>query len=185
MRKLLLLLLLAAPAGAAETSPAYWLGGRLSLYVPADGDEATWNPGVQLKYRHSERLGLELAGEYQRHLFPRTTVHSAVGQLSALVYFPLARLQPFVLAGAGVYASRVHGLNYRRNLGRLGPHVGAGLEVPLGENWTVDGSWRHVWLKDIETRDPNTGNLRSYQRSGEQLSFGVNYRFGAAGSGAL
>lgn len=179
MRKLLLLLALAAPAAAADVSGQYWAGGRLSYYVPADGDEGTWNPGAQLKYRHSERLGLELAGEYQRHLFPETTVHSAVGQLSGLVYFPLARLQPFVLGGLGYYASRVHGLNYRRNLGRLAPHVGAGLEVPLGESWMIDASWRHVWLKDIESRDPASGNPRSYRRSGEQLSFGVNYRFGA------
>lgn len=180
MRKLLLLLTLAGPAAAQEPAREGELtaGLRAVYYVPADGDSGAWGPGGQLRYRLNRRFGLEAAFDYQRHLFPETTVHTAAPQGSVLFYIPLERLQAFAVAGAGYFISRVHGPSYRRNLGRFAPHAGAGVELALTADWSLDAVYRHVWVSDLESRDPNSLGVRSYKRSGEQLTFGLNWRFG-------
>lgn len=187
MKKLILALALTCTAGAAlaaeTTSPGferggYTLGPRLVYYLPADGDEGTWNPGVQARYFLGSRLALEGAADYQRHLFPNTTAHTGAFQASLLWYWGPPRAHLYLLGGGGFYISRVHGPNYRRNLGRAGPHLGFGGEWFFTPDWSVDLGYRHLWLDDLETRD-GSGNLRSFKRSGEQLSLAVSKRFGA------
>lgn len=183
MRTFIGTILLALAAGASAAEPkapengGYSLGPRLVYYLPSDGERGTWNPGVQARYFLGERFALEGAADYQRHLFPETTVHTAAGQVSLMAYWNYGRLRPLALAGVGYYASRVHGPAYRRNIGRFGPHLGLGAEVLLNDKWSIDAVYRHVWLPDIETRDP-AANRRLFKRSGEQISFALNRLFG-------
>lgn len=182
IRAFSLLALLAAPAfcqpAPAPRAGEASLGGRLVYYVAADGDDGTWNPGVQARYFFNQVWAAEAVADYQRHSFPGTTVHTAVAQASGLAYFSAGPLRPFAAVGLGFYASRVHGPDYRRNLGKFAPHIGGGVEAILNPEWSVDLSYRHVFLSDIDSRDEATGAPRRFQRSGEQLSFAVNYRFG-------
>lgn len=154
------------------------LGGRLVYYIAADGDDGTWNPGIQARYHFNPMWAAEAVADYQRHSFPGTTAHTAVGQLSALAYFTTGRLRPFAAAGVGFYVSRVHGPDYRRNLGKFAPHLGGGVEAILNQEWSVDLAYRHVFLGDLDTRDETTGAARIFGRAGEQISLAVNRRFG-------
>lgn len=184
LKALVLVAALSAPAAAAEAPPepekgGYTLGARAVYYIPADGEHGSWNPGAQARYFFMPRLAGELSADYQRHLFPETTVHTAAGQLSLLGFIGEGRLRGYGLVGAGYYPSRVHGPNYRRNIGRFAAHLGAGAEVWIDDRWSVDLGYRHLFLPELETRDPVTGALRKYKRAGEQLAFSVNRRFGA------
>lgn len=185
MRTSLAFLLLALWTPAAAQGESYppssagTIGPRLVWYIPADGDRGTWNPGVQARRHFGRFWALEGSGDYQRHEFPRSTAHTAALQASALAYLLPGRVSAFLLGGAGYYLTRVHADNYRRNLGRFAPHAGAGAQFFLNDAWSADLAYRHVFLERLDVRDGSSGATRSFKRSGEQLSFGVNYRLGA------
>lgn len=176
MRTIALLALLLVPAAAAAASANYDLGGRAIYYLPSDGDDGTWNPGLVARYHLGERIAAEGLFSYQRHSFPETTAHTGIAQVSGLMYFGEGRWRWFGLAGGGYYATRVHGPAYRRNVGRFGPHAGAGAEFAMTPEWLLEADYRHVWLSDIDTRTA-AGGERRFKRSGEQISVGVTRRF--------
>lgn len=174
MKTLALFALLLLPCAAAAAE--YDLGGRAIYFLPADGDDGTWNPGLAARWRFNERLAAEGLFSYQRHSFPGTTAHAGVAQVSGLFYFGEGRWHGFALAGLGYFGTRVHGPDYRRNVGRFGPHAGLGTELALTPEWLIEADYRHVWLGDIDTRDAG-GGARRFKRSGEQVSLGVTRRF--------
>jgi hypothetical protein len=178
MRAIALFALLLAPAAeAAVPEPSsYDLGGRAVYYVPSDGNEGTWNPGVVARWRFSDRVAAEGLFSYQRHTFPETTAHAGVAQVSGLMYFGEGAWRGFGLVGGGYFATRVSGPNYRRNVGRFGPHAGIGTEYAMTPEWIIEADYRHVWLSDLDTRD-SAGNIRRFKRGGEQISAGVTRRF--------
>lgn len=173
----LVLASLSSSAAAAVAAGTYDLGARVAYYVPADSDGGTWNPGALARYHFNDRLAAEGAFFYQRHSFPATTAHAAVVQASGMLYAGEGRLRGYGAAGLGFFATRVEGPQYRRNLGRFAPHAGAGAEFAVTPEWIVEVDYRHVWLGDLETRNPVTGAPAEFKNSGEQVSFGVSRRF--------
>lgn len=174
----LLSLLLPAAALAADSS-AYppeglEVGGRGVYYHADDSDHGTFNPGAQARFHLNQWLAAEGSVDYQRHDVPATTAHSLATQLSLLLYIRPARLTPFLLAGGGWYLTRVDGPDLRRNLSRFGPHVGFGAQFWLTDRWSVDMTYRYVWLEDIHTRDEATLLPRDFRRSGNMVTLGVN-----------
>lgn len=181
MKRILAALFLALPlaaAAAADAPPAgsgYDLGARALYYVPGDGD-GTWNPAALARWRFNDRLAAEGLLSYQRHALRDTTVHAGVFQLSAMLYFGEGKLRGFALAGLGYFASRVEGPEYRRNVGRFGPHAGAGFEAALSPEYLIEADYRHVWLGDADTLTPSGAPTR-LKRGGEQVSVGLSRRF--------
>ena len=181
---LLLLVSLLQPARAAESQAlpsrdanAYTLGVRGTYFVPADAERGTWGPGVQARYFLNPRWAVEVAGDYMRQEFKDTTAHTAAAQLSLVALFGPDRMKGLLLAGGGFYATRVNGPSYRRNIAGFGPHAGVGVELRLTPVWSVDTTYRRVWLADLESRDASTGAPRSFARSGDQISLGLNRLF--------
>lgn len=178
MRLLLLTFVIACALPAAAQIPAptgLELGGRAVYYVPSDGD-GTWNPGVQGRWFFSPVIAGELSADYQRHDFADTTAHTGAFQASALAYLwrsASGNLSAFPLVGLGYYLARLNGPDYHRNLGRFAAHAGAGVEYQATPDWSLDITYRHVFLGDISS------GARELKRSGEQLTFGINRRFGA------
>lgn len=191
MRPLYLTLLMlavslsAAAQDAASDGNVYPIRGASTIglrgvwYEPADGDRGSWNPGVQVRHHLTTRLAVEGSADYQRHEFPNATAHTAAAQASALAYLLPGRFSLFLLGGGGYYATRLDSPNYRRNLGRFAPHVGAGAQLFANETWSFDASYRRVMIEDIEVRDTASDVTRVYKRAGDQLSFALNYRLGA------
>lgn len=173
----------AARADDKDTAPldkgATAIGPRLVYYLPSDGENGTWNPGLQARYNLSGHFAVEGAADYQRHKFPETTAHTAALQASLEYFWGPPRAHVFGIGGVGYFISRVNGPAYRRNIGRAAPHVGVGAEFAFTKDWSADLAYRHVWIDDLETRD-NAGNLRTFKRDGEQVSFAINRRFGAS-----
>lgn len=189
MKTIILLLACLALSGAARADDskeapldkgAYLIGPRLVYYLPEDGKNGTWNPGLQARYNFAGHWAVEGAGDYQRHSFPDTTAHTAALQASLEYYWGPPRAHVFGIGGVGYFISRVNGPSYRRNIGRAAPHVGAGAEFVFTKDWSADATYRHVFIDDLETRDANTNNLKNFKRSGEQFTFAINRRWGAS-----
>jgi opacity protein-like surface antigen len=159
-------------AGAMHQGGEATLGLRGSYFVPGDSTSGDWNPGVQGRYFFSSRFAAEAAVEYQHETFPGTTADTGAAQASLLAYFGNERWSVFPLIGAGYYISRVESDNFHRDIGRIGPHLGAGAEIRLGGPWTADFTYRHIWLSDL------TSSAGTFTRSGDEISFGLNYRIG-------
>jgi opacity protein-like surface antigen len=175
----LVALLLAPAAARAAPSPEYppkglEAGARLVYYRADDGDNGTWNPGGQARWHFNPYVAAEGSADYQRHDVPGTTAYTAATQVSLLGYLRPGRLSPFVLAGGGWYLTHVSGPDYRRNLSRFGPHLGAGLQFWLNDRWSVDATYRYVWIEDLHTQAPGTLQPRDFRRSGNMLSFALN-----------
>ena len=174
-----LLLLAAAASGALAADPAgpeagsVVLGAGAVYFVPGDGN-GRWGPSVLGSYFFNERVAAEGTLHYVNESYSGVTAHTGAAQASilGLIGRGMFRIEP--LAGVGYYGSRVEENSFHRNLGRFAVHAGVGLEAWLGQQkvWSVDASWRHVWLHDL---DAGTGPL---QREGEQLNIGLNRKFG-------
>jgi opacity protein-like surface antigen len=130
---------------------------------------------VQGKYYLTDMFAAEAAVDYRHESFPGATARGGSVQASLLAAFPFGRFSAFPLAGAGYYLERLEGTDYHRNLGRFGPHLGGGIEMRFSDAWSVDATYRHIWLSDLDVPG------RTFTRSGDQLTFGLNHRFGLSG----
>lgn len=179
------LLSLSALAGAAVAAdappfpyPGLSLGGRAVYYRADDGDRATWNPGAQARWTFVSPIALEVSADYQRHAFEGTTAHALAAQGSVLAYFVRRRVSPFVLAGAGWYLTRVNAPNMRRNLSRIAPHLGLGAQWFVTPEWSLDATYRYVWIDDIDSVDASSRAARAFRRSGSMVTTALNIHFG-------
>ena len=153
------------------------LGGRAVYYDPIDGGD-DWRGGAQARWYLSEMFALEASMDYRKNDFGDSTVETFPLQLSGLIYLlPGKRLSPFVLGGAGWYFTDVDGPgNFEDVQQRFGLHAGGGLQLMLSRNWSVDGSYRFVWLERIRSIDANANNTK-FQDEGHMVTIGLNYHF--------
>jgi opacity protein-like surface antigen len=165
---------------AAKTSDVktklYSIGLRTTYYTPKDADQTQWYPGAQARLHLRSGLGLEASIDYHRNDYGNTTsIKTFPVQLSLLAYrVPGA---PFLLGGGGWYFTQVSGPGgYVNNYSRFGLHLGAGLEIKLSEELSLDGSYRYVWLESVTTKDSNF-NDKIYQDSGSMITIALNYLF--------
>lgn len=153
------------------------LGGRATWYDPKEGD-GNWYGGAQLRLYPSRYFAIEGSADYRRNEFSGTTTHSYPVQVSALIYpFGTTRLAPFLLGGGGWYYTTVSGPgNFDDTQNRFGLHAGGGLQLFLSRHWSIDGTYRYIWLEKIESRDQNIVD-KSFNDNGHMITIGLNFHF--------
>ena len=152
-------------------------GGRAMYYRPKDADSGTLSGGVQVRAHLSPIFALEGSIDYRRSTFGDTVVDVYPVQASLLAYLlPDARLTPFILGGGGWYYTHVRPPHERTQY-RFGPHAGAGLKLSLNRFWSIDGSYRYLWTRDIKSEDLAHPAGRNFSDNGFMLTAGLNYHF--------
>ncbi|HBA61479.1 MAG TPA: hypothetical protein DCZ92_11825 [Elusimicrobia bacterium] len=155
------------------------VGPRATYYTAQDADSGQWSPGVQARVHLSPDLGLEASIDYLRNDFgPLTTIKTFPIQGSLLAYInPGEVVKPFLLGGVGWYYTMVDGpFGYDNSTSRFGLHAGAGLDINLNKSLYLSGSYRHVWLKEVASRDASALS-RTYHDSGSMITLALNFRF--------
>lgn len=153
------------------------LGGRATYFDPKDGD-SNWFGGGQLRLHPFKFLAVEGSVDYRKTDINSTTVRTFPVQGSMLLYpFGTKRLSPFILGGAGWYFTNVEGPgDFDKTQHRFGAHAGGGLQLFLTEYLSLDGTYRHIWLEKIESRDASLRD-KQFQDNGHMVTFGLNLHF--------
>ena len=153
------------------------IGGRATYYDPKDAD-GEWYGGAQVRLHPSHYFAIEGSVDYRRNDFADTRVHSYPVQVSALIY-PLGttRLAPFILGGGGWYYTTVKGPgNFDDTQNRFGLHVGGGLQYFFNKHFSIDSTYRYIWLEKIQSKDQNIFD-KSFNDNGHMVTIGVNFHF--------
>ena len=175
-----LILALTTPAGALFEQVNIGLlsvGGRAMYYDPSDGD-ANWYGGAQVRLHLFRFFAIEGSADYRKNDFGGTTAHSYPVQVSGLIY-PLGttRLAPFILGGGGWYYTTVSGPgNFDNTQNRFGAHVGGGLQFFFNKHFSIDSTYRYIWLEKIESKDQNIVD-KKFSDNGHMVTIGVNFHF--------
>lgn len=157
------------------------IGGRATYDKPRGGADS-WSPGLQLRIHMSKNWALEGSGDYRRTTVSgpaagtsgstRVDVFPVQGSLIGYI-FPDSPVTPYVLAGAGWYFTHPEG-GHTSN--RFGPHVGGGLQFFLNHYWSIDGSYRYIWLSGFHTGDSSLSE-NIFRDGGHMVTIGLNYHF--------
>lgn len=156
------------------------VGPRLSCFTPADADSGQWTGGLQGRLHMSPGLALEGSIDFENNTFGNniTSVKAYPVLASLLVYLmPGSNWSPFLLGGAGWYYTQVNGpAGFSDTSYRFGTHAGAGIEVMLNEDISVDGTYRYIWVENVASRDLVAVN-KTYQFSGSMVTLAINFLF--------
>lgn len=169
----LLTLGLAAPALAQ--APAFGLGGHGGVFDPKDGDLSGFG-GVHARLRLPPFLGIEGSADVREAKFEdHVTILQVPVQVSALLYLiPSGPVQLYIAGGVGWYYLHVDpdgGPSSTDN--QFGYHGGAGVDVPLSENWVLNADFRYYGLANkVEGRD-----AKDIDTDGWQTRLGITYYF--------
>jgi opacity protein-like surface antigen len=153
------------------------IGGRAMWFEPKGGD-STWSGGAQVRLYLTRFFAIEGSADYRQNKFNGTTVHTYPVQVSALLYLlPGWRLTPFILGGAGWYYTTVDGPGgFDDTQNRFGVHAGGGLQYFISRHFSIDSTYRYVWLEDVASRDQSLTN-KDFRDSGQMVTIGVNFHF--------
>jgi opacity protein-like surface antigen len=159
-----------APAQSATS-----IGPRLDFYRPNAADRGDWAPGVQLDLHMSPGYSLQGSMDFAHYTEGGTSVHTRPIQATVLGYFaPDSSFSPYLLIGGGWYPTHADGPIVSQRL--FGPHVGAGLELLLGSNWSIDGSYRFLWTEIIDWEHLTHLVGTDFSVRGHMFTVAVNYR---------
>lgn len=90
---------------------------------------------------------------------------------------PGKRLSPFILGGGGWYYTTVKGPGgFDDTQNRFGGHAGGGLQFWFNDRVSIDGTYRHIWLEDVQSRDQNIKD-KNFRDSGQMVTVGINFHF--------
>lgn len=174
--------LLVASAGAgyaADTGSVgrVSIGPRAQWFDSEDGDSEL-SGGVQLRGFLSRALALEVSADVREDEFGETDVQTIPVLGSLLVYlFPDSPISIFALAGGGWYYTRIDPpVGDETTDDRFGAHAGGGLQIFLDDHWSLDGTYRRVWLEELETTDAAL-NDKEFDDAGDMITAGINYHF--------
>lgn len=181
-----LLLLLASGAAAATdegvvvgSRPGVSIGGR-GMYFKPKGADGNWSGGAQVRFHLASAFAIEGSADVRQDKFGLTTVDIVPVQASLLAYlFPGKIISPYLLGGGGWYYTHVKAGSIfdDRTTHRFGPHAGAGLQAWMNRHWSVDGSWRYVWLSSFHSQDADHPFGRDIDDSGWMATGALNYHF--------
>lgn len=166
------------PAAAEDVFPSrgFTLGPRFSAFQPDQGGNWTGFGGLQARLHFTPIWAIEGAADYRRRLLPggRVDVYPVQASLMAYLFPNPARVTPFVLAGGGWHFTHVDTPTGDTTSNRFGAHAGGGLQVFLGNKWSIDASYRHFWLEEI-----GGGNLlnQSFADDGHHVTAALNFHF--------
>jgi opacity protein-like surface antigen len=151
------------------------LGGRAMYYQPKDAQDGTLNGGAQLRLHFTSMLAVEGSADYRQNKFGGNTVDVVPVQLSLMLYLaPSWVVSPYILGGVGWYYTHVQGGG---TTNRYGPHAGAGLELALAKNWSIDGSARYLWTQSLSAPTTASPAGKNFSDNGFMLTAALNYRF--------
>jgi hypothetical protein len=153
------------------------IGGRAMWFDPKDG-ESSWSGGAQVRLYLLRFFAIEGSADYRQNKFNGSTVHTYPVQVSGLLYlFPSWRLTPFILGGAGWYYTTVDGPGgFSDTTNRFGVHAGGGLQYFISRHFSVDSTYRYIWLEDVASRNQSLTN-KDYRDSGQMVTIGLNFHF--------
>ncbi|MCB9729323.1 MAG: porin family protein [Deltaproteobacteria bacterium] len=122
----------------------------------SDGENSTMGGiGLQFRSRFSGQLGIELSADILKggkDSFDQRTI-PIIGALT-YHFLPSSRIQPYLLAGAGVQFTRLSYLDgrYTYNMTEIAGQLGAGLEVWLGKRVSLQADVRgQTIFKNVDT----------------------------------
>jgi len=163
------------PVPPSVTLPAFGLGVHGGVFKPNDADTEPFG-GIHARLRVLPFLGFEASADLREAEFKdNVTILEVPVQLSALLYLiPSGPIQPYVAGGVGFYYLHIdpEGASSRTSE-EFGYHAGAGVDIPLGPSWVLNGDFRYYALKDkVEGR-----SLRDIDTDGWQVRVGFTYYF--------
>lgn len=182
----LLLLAGAWPAAAATddgvvvgSRPGLSIGGRGTYFKPKNV-EGNWGGGAQVRFHLTSAFAIEGSADIRQDRIGDSVVDLIPVQASLLAYlFPGQPVSPYLLGGAGWYYTHIKaGSPFDdRTDHRFGPHAGAGLQAWFNKTWSIDGSWRYIWLSAYRTRDAAHPFGRDIDDSGYMITGALNFHF--------
>jgi opacity protein-like surface antigen len=151
------------------------IGPRAAYYGLNGADRGTWAPGVQLHLHMAPAYAFEASADFAHYASGGVHVRSTPVQATVLGYFaPDATLSPYLLIGGGWYPTHADGPYDSPRL--FGPHVGAGLQLLLGANWSLEGSYRYLWTETISWSKPWRLLGTDYGTRGHMFTVATSYR---------
>ena len=180
---LTMLTLSVLPAGAfAADGDHGWisLGPRATYFVPKNDNwsDGHFFGGAQLRLHMGKVFAIEGSADYRREHFDSTRVDTYPVQVSLLAYlFPDSPITPFVLGGGGWYYTHVKGPGgFDDTQNRFGAHAGGGLQFFMSRYWSIDATYRYIWLKDIKSKDVTLID-KKFDDRGHMVTLALNYHF--------
>jgi opacity protein-like surface antigen len=171
-----------ASAGWADADVDYKsasVGLRAANFNPKDGDDE-WYAGLQMRGYLGKAFGLEGSIDYRQEELGPVDVDVFPVQASILAYLlPESYVNPYLIVGAGWYYTRIEAPGgFDDTDHRFGPHAGGGVQLMLMMNdyWSLDGSYRYVWLEEIDAQNENLIE-EEYEDEGHMVTIGLNYHF--------
>jgi opacity protein-like surface antigen len=153
------------------------LGGRGTFFDSRDSDQEDWYGGGQLRMYLPPTLALEASADYRQSDFGANEVDVFPVQASVLFYlFPGSPVTPFLLAGPGWYFTHVKGPGIDDTQHRFGLHAGGGLQFFINKYWSIDSTYRYVWVKDVEAQSASL-QPTEYRDSGSMITAALNLHF--------
>lgn len=154
------------------------IGPRITYSTPRDANEGKWSIGAQGRlHLASHHLALEGSVDYRSHEYSDSvTIRTYPVQASMLAY--VVPKTVFLIAGGGWYYTHVEEelFDHTFTTNRFGVHGGAGLETMINESMSVDGSYRYIWLEEVESRDENALD-KKYEDAGTMVTVALNLFF--------
>ena len=185
---MIIALILCCPAGVSPTfADSYFfeevdkgllsIGGRATYIDPLDASPK-WYGGAQVRLHLGQIFAIEGSVDYREKKFDNTFTRTYPVQVSGLVYLlPGKRLSPFLLGGGGWYYTQVKGPGgFDDTQNRFGLHAGGGLQWMLHPHWSIDGSYRYIWLENLQSRDDNLVD-KKYENNAHMVTIGLNFHF--------
>ncbi len=154
-------------------------GPRGSYFKPKDADSGSYSAGVQARAHLTPVLGLEGSIDYRKDKYANdVSVKTYPVQASLLAYLaPHSPISPYLLGGTGWYFTRVSGPSVETQTdNRFGLHAGGGLEAMLNESLSLDGSYRYIWLEDLQSKSTSAID-KTYSDQGYMLTVALNFLF--------
>jgi len=153
------------------------VGIRGTYYDPKDAS-GKWYGGAQARLHFLRFFAIEGSADYRKNDFGDTRAETVPVQGSLLLYpFGTTRVAPFILGGAGWYYTRVKGPGgFEDTQDRFGVHAGGGVQVFFTPHFSIDGTYRYVWLEKVESRDQSLSN-KSFNDNGHMVTIALNFHF--------
>ena len=151
------------------------LGPRATFFRPDDADHGAWAPGVQLHLHMTPVYVFEASADFAHYTSGGVHVRTIPVQATFLGYFaPDSSLSPYLLIGGGWYPTHADGPYNSPRL--FGPHVGAGLQLLLGANWSLEGSYRYLWTETVSWSKPWRLLGTDFGTRGHMFTIATSYR---------
>jgi len=163
--------------GEPHVSP-FSLGASGGFLRAKGSDEGTWFGGVQARLRMGY-FAAEASITFHQNKYENgdVVVTQFPLQLTAFLYIiPIGPVRPYILGGVGWYRTRIDYSGVFSSIpddhqNIFGEHLGAGAEIFLGPQVSIDADVRYIFL------NPTTDQVIGRDFNYWQITFGLNFMF--------